>query len=399
MRPVRRVRSAGVTGRRALWGILAIGLAVRLYLAFTTYGVTYDIDSYVAVNGALGDDPLHLYSIVNDGPLNRWPYPSGFLPFIGLAHLAAKVAGPFDGWVQLPQILADLGIAWLVQSYLGRQGRSDGVRLAAAALVALGPSFIAVSGYHGQLDSLAILPCVIAVYVWDVLPPGARRGLACGALVGCGIALKTAPGLVLLALLPTARDGRERAALVAAAAAVPLLALAPWLAADPQGTVEALRSHRAVPGVGGLTLLVQPELSTVWLETGFTRISGVTQWLVDAQTAIVAVCLAPFAVFAWRRRLAPPEAATLLWLAFYVFATAFAFQYVVWGLPFALMWGRVREVAWLEAALLVPTLLIYAKPFDSGSEYVYVPIMIGVWLGLAVALARMVLRTRPRLTA
>src|SRR3954470_16827662 len=384
-----------VTARRLLWGMLAIGLVVGLYIAFTTYGVEYDIDSYVAVNGALGDDPLHLYTIVNAGPLNRWPYPSGFLPFVGLAHLAAKVVGPFDGWIQVPQILADIAIAWLVQSYLGRRGAGDRTRLAAAGLVALGPSFAIISGYHGQLDSFAILPALVAVYVWDVLPPGARRGVICGALVGAGIALKTAPGLVLFALLPTARDNRERAILAATAAAVPLITLAPWLIADPGGTTEALRSHRAVPGIGGLSLLLQPELSRIWLGTGVEQVSSLTQWFVDRQTAIVALCTIPFAVLLWRRRTPPAQAATILWLAFYVFATAFAFQYAVWGLSFALMAGYVRAVAIVQAVLLVPTLLVYVKPFDSGSEWFYVPVMAGLWIGLIVALARLTLQ-QPR---
>jgi uncharacterized membrane protein SirB2 len=384
-----------VTARRLLWGMLAIGLAVRLWIAFTTYGVEYDIDSYVAVNGALGDHPLHLYTIVNAGPLNRWPYPSGFLPFVGLAHLAAKLAGPFDGWVQVPQILADIAIAWLVYAYLGRHGRSEHTRLAAAGLIALGPSFVIISGYHGQLDSFAILPALGAVYVWDLLPAGAKRGLVCGALVGCGIALKTAPGLVLFALLPTAKNNKERAALIAAAVAVPLVTLAPWLIADPHGTTEALRTHRAVPGVGGLTLLLQPDLSRMWLGTGVEHISTLTQWFVDRQTAIVALCMVPFAVLVWRRKTPPAEAATILWLAFYVFATAFAFQYAVWGLAFALMAGYVRGAAIVQVALLIPTLLIYVQPFDSGSEWIYVPLMAGLWIGLIVLLARLTVG-RPR---
>jgi uncharacterized membrane protein len=390
--PAPVMRTMPAVKRWLLPGMLVVGLVVRLYLAFSTYGVTYDIDSYVAVNGALGQDPLHLYTLLNVGPYNHWPYPSGFLPFVGLAHLAAKVGGPFHGWVQVPQILADLAIAWLVQSYLGRRGAGERVRLAAAALVALGPSFVIISGYHGQLDSFAILPCVVAVYFWDRLPGGVRRGLICGALVGCGIALKTAPGLVLFALLPTARSGRERIALVVAAAAVPLVALAPWLVADPHGTIDALQSHRAVPGIGGISLLVQPELARFWLGTGLVHVSGLSEWFVHRQTLIVALCTVPFATLVWRRRVPPPEAATILWLAFYVFASAFAFQYAVWGLPFALMAGWVRGVFWVQAALLVPTLLIYVKPFDSGSEYVYVPLMIGLWLALCAVLARLALR-------
>ncbi len=189
-RPANRAAyDPAVTARRVLWGMLAIGIVARLVVAFTTYGIEFDIDSYVAVNGTLGEDPLHLYSIVNGDPYNRWPHPSGFLPFVGLAHLAGKAVGPFDGWIQVPQILADGAIAWLVWSYLGRRGVPERTRLAAAGLVALDPSFAVISGYHGQLDAFAILPAVLAVYLWDLLPAGARRGLICGALVGCGIAL------------------------------------------------------------------------------------------------------------------------------------------------------------------------------------------------------------------
>jgi hypothetical protein len=375
-----------------LVALLAVGLAVRLWFAFRYYGVEFDIDSQVAVDGALGADPLQLYTDVNDDGYRRWPYPSGFLPFIVGARQLADVAGEFHGWVQVPQILADLAIAWLVQSYLGRRGASERVRLLAAGLVALGPSFIAISGYHGQIDALAILPAVVAVWLWDLLPEGPRRGLVCGALVGCGIALKTAPGLVLLALLPLARSNRERAALAVAAAAVPLVLLAPWLLADPDGTTDALGSHRAVPGVGGLSLLVQPGLAQIWVGTGLTPASDATEWLVDRQTAIVALALLPFAVLLWRRPRPPAEAATILWLAFYVFASAFVFQYAVWGLPFALMAGYVRGVACVQAALLIPMLLVYWQPIGDGAELVYVPLMVAVWLAMIAVLARLTLR-------
>lgn len=388
------------TGRRLLYALLATGLLIRLALAFTTDGVTYDIDSYVEVDGALGMDPLQLYTIVNERDYNRWPYMSGYLPFVVAANVLESLGGSIRDWVQLPAIVADAALAWLVQAYLGRRGATERVRLAAAALVALGPSFVAISGYHGQFDSVAILPAVAAVYVWDVLPPGPRRALIAGALVGTGIALKTAPGLVLLALLPTATSNRERLATTVAAAAVPLAAMAPWLVADPGGVVEALRSHRAVPGVGGLSLLVQPDLSTVWLGTRFTPVSETTQWLVDQQTAIVALTVIPFAVLVARRRVAPARAATILWLAFYVFATAFAFQYAVWGLPFALMAGHVRQVAAAQGALLVPTVLVYGQPLGDGAEYVYAPLMIGLWLGMVYALIRTTAgRTAPRIAA
>src|SRR3712207_7140538 len=57
------------------------------------------------------------------------------------------------------------------------------------------------------------------------LPATRNRALVAGLLIGAAIALKTAPGLVLLALLPTTRSNKERLQLIVTAAAVPLIAI------------------------------------------------------------------------------------------------------------------------------------------------------------------------------
>src|SRR3712207_1723439 len=118
-----------------------------------------------------------------------------------------------------------------MQDFLRRRGATERTRLAAVALVALGPSFWIVSGYHGHIDSLAILSAVLIVWLWDRWPPGMRRALTCGGLVGLGIATKVVPGLVLVALLPWVRSRREALALVAPAALIPLVAFVPFLVA------------------------------------------------------------------------------------------------------------------------------------------------------------------------
>src|SRR5207302_10782054 len=104
-------------------------------------------------------------------------------------------------------IAADAAIAWLVQAGLGRAGASDRTRLSACALVALGPAFALISGMHGQIDSVAILPAVLALVVWE--RGGSRRALAAGLLIGRAASIKTAPGLMVLALLPSVRSRRE----------------------------------------------------------------------------------------------------------------------------------------------------------------------------------------------
>jgi hypothetical protein len=51
--------------------------------------------------------------------------------------------------------------------------------------------------------------------------------------------------------------------------------------------------------------------------------------------------------------------ATILWLAFYVFAANIFFGYWVWGIPFFLMAGYLRATLALETLLAIPTLLVF----------------------------------------
>ena len=71
--------------RRVLWSIIAVGFVGRVVLAFKTYGVAYDIDSLKSVRDALAAHRLHVYSAVNAGRVNHWPYPPGFFPWIVVA--------------------------------------------------------------------------------------------------------------------------------------------------------------------------------------------------------------------------------------------------------------------------------------------------------------------------
>jgi hypothetical protein len=376
---------------RLLWLLIAAGSAARVAVAFATYGSVVDMGSLERVASVLAHDPLDLYGRVNHAFIARWPYPGGFLPLAAAARGLANLTGlPFHGIVQLPSIAADAGLAWLVQHYLGRRGADERVRLAAAALVALGPSFAAISGYHGQIDSLAILPAAAALLAWD--RDGPRRALVAGLLIGLGASLKTVPIVVVLALLPTARSARECVLLAGAAVAVPLLSLAPFLAVHPGDVKDAL-SYTGLPGVGGLSLAVQPEYGGVWLQLRPPHANGLSRLLLDHGSLFTLLPLAAAGALLTARRVEPARAATILWLVVYCFAAAFFFQYLVWGLPFFIMAGYLREAALLQAAVLVPTALFYLGPWQSDlPQYVYTPLMIATWIGLLAWLAASVRR-------
>lgn len=380
-------------GRRILWTLIGLGTLVRLVWAFNTTGAAFDQESFRIVRHALGHDPLGVYGAVNQG-FYRWPYPPAFFAWFGAAGGLAHVTGlRFDGWFQVAPIACDAGLAWVVARLMVRRGCPERVVLAGAGLVALGPSFLVTSGYHGQIDSVATLPALAAVLVWGLRtvpsnhPERLSRALAAGLLIGLGGAIKTVPLAMVLALLPTARGRREAAVLIVAAAAVPLAFLAPFLIHDSSAVVHSLQ-NRGFPGLGGISLIAQPALARSVIEGAGPPGSGVTLWLVHHGWLLpVLAVLALAAVFA-RRRPAPLDAAVIVWLALLVFGVNFALQYAVWLLPFAIAAGRLRRAAALQLLLVPAAVLFYAAPWKSGAAVtIYAATMIAVFLALAVWLA------------
>src|SRR5581483_1664230 len=240
-----------------------------MIVAFTTHGLRFDLDSLFLVDYALRAHGLHVYHVINAPGLYRWPYPPGYFPWVLATGWLSRASGlAFHELVRTLPILADAGIAWLLTVGLAWRGYSERARLIAAALVMAGPVFFVVSGYHGQIDSVAILPSLAGFLVWS--RPGARRGvqraIVAGLLIGLGAAIKIAPAVVVLALLPSAEGWRARAALLASAIVVPALALAPFAIADSHGVGRLLAYHGG-PGAGGLSLAVQPDLAHFWISS------------------------------------------------------------------------------------------------------------------------------------
>lgn len=371
--------------RRWLIGIVAAGTLLRLVFAFTTVGVSYDIESYRVTGEALRESRFAVYrqlherrTLLNESA-PRWPYPPGFFPWIGAVGLIRRVLPlPFAGLIKLPMVVSDAALAVLVAVSLRARLRDDRTALGAAALVAIGPSFFLISGYHGQLDSLAIAPAFAGLLAWERAPPE-RRGWVAGALIGLGGAIKTVPLVLVLALLPTARSRREAATLLASATLVPLAMLGPFLAAAPAETIKMLY-YAGAPGVGGLSLVLQPSLASGWILHRPVVRSGITVFLADAAPFLAVGLILVIGAFLFIRRAAPREGAAMLWLGIYALAPTFFFQYVVWGLPFFLFAGWLAYVGALEAVLIAPTVIAIGLPWaDRRVLAVYLPLTILAW--------------------
>lgn len=376
--------------------LTVLGAALRLALASVTTGVGFDIDSYRIVDAVLRRDPLHLYGIVNAFAVSgvtvfRWPYPPAYLPVVAAAGWISRHLGiAFATAIKLAPCAADCGLAWVVDWGLRRRRAAPTTRLLSATLLLFGPVLVAVSAYHGQLDSVAVLPAVSAVVLWERWPwtTAARRwhSPVCGALVGLAIALKIAPGVVGLGLLADARSRRERGMLLVSAAAAPVLLTLPFAIADPRGVLGVGR-YTGVVGLGGIGMFTQPQLVGTWLRTG--GLSGVGPAALELArhgSWVTAVALALAAAWLLARRVPPTAGAAAAVLVVVVAGAGFAFQYLVWVVPLLLLAGRVGWAAVVQALALVPMVLFYGRIGGPVADAVYIGLMTALWLALVAAL-------------
>lgn len=380
---------------RALLVMFTIGLAIRLILAFAFFGHG-DLGGFNMVGQRFLDSPIHSYA----GTM-PWVYPSGFLPWVAISSFVENHSAiPFHGFVQLLPIAADCAIAALVYTYLGWHRCPERLRLFAYGLVMLGPVFIAISGYHGQIDGVAILPAVIALMVWE--RSTGNRALWAGLLLGVGAAIKTVPLLLVIPLLVSVTSRREALTLVAAAVAVPVVANLPFFLAEPEAFRRA-SDYAGVPGRGGLSLLADPSFGAHRLQSeAFAFLASpneTTRFLMDIATVWTIALMAAVGAFFYRFRPSPLDGIVFLWLVVYCFSPNFLHQYLLWSMPFFLMSGYLKQVAALQLAMVPPLLIVYWYELNGPVflSWVYVVIMLALWLAWLVCLyivGRNIVRSR-----
>jgi hypothetical protein len=364
-----------------------VGLAIRVVLAFVFRGTNAMLIEEFAGNQVRHGDFHAAYA--DSAGFLQWIYPPLWLGWLAGASWLSDVTGlSFHGLAKLGPTLADVGLALAIYIYFGWRGAGERFRLAGAALVMLGPSFIAISGYHGQIDSAAILPAVIGVMVWE-RSSSPNRALWAGLLIGVGAAIKLPALLVVLPLLGSARLLGDAAKLVGGALAPLLLTLGPLWAAGID--LSEVVKYAGFPGWGGLSLVVDPgygwHLFTQPLFSAYPR-SGLSHTVQDNARWIVAVSLAIYTGFVFRYRPAAVDAAALLWLVVYAFSPNFYLNYMVYGLPFFIMAGFLIEVAVLQALLIAPTVAYYvvlSPAHSTVTGVLYVPALIALWAAWLLA--------------
>ena len=315
----------------AIAGAGAIGLAVKLLLALKTYGTNdvYSYQQFAVWSRYLGVDLYHVDPLFN--------HPPSMIHVLQAMDWLSRATGlSFSFWLRLPAILADAANLWLVWKLLGERVRERSI-FWALLLLAVTPTLILISGFHGNTDSLVMFFVLLSVYLIQ------RDGnvWAAGAALGLAHCVKIYPLIAAPAIVLNLRGWPQRIKFCAAAGAAVLIGWSPFLFQDPHAVLGQVFGYRSAYGMWGIAYMLDqlsaaaPRLTP--LNTAFQHFGAYVSlglvWLVS-----------------WRmsRREPRPPLFSQIGLAFFLFlavASGFGVQYLAWLAPW------VVEQGWIAAGL------------------------------------------------
>src|SRR5688500_5790371 len=155
-------RSTGMQGTLgAILIVLALGLALRLILAYLLPGSGFDADlssfrfwaDNLADNGLYG---FYEHDFFHD-------YTPGYLYVLWLVGTVGNALGGIGDLIKIPPILADLAIGYLVWSMIRELGGRERVALLGALVVVVNPVFWFDNVVWGQVDSVGVVFVLLAL--------------------------------------------------------------------------------------------------------------------------------------------------------------------------------------------------------------------------------------------
>jgi len=313
----------------------AIAFAAKLLLALRTYGTNdvYTYERFALWSRYFGAE---LYKIAPD--LNHPPSMLHILS--GLLWMSDHTHLPFHFWIRFPGILADAGSLFLVCRILASRIQERSVFIA-VLLIAIAPTHILISGFHGNTDPIMIFFVMAAVWLAGYRDKPAAGGVAYGA----ALCIKVAP-IILVPVLFLSLDGiRKRVAFFLATASVVAFAWSPYIFQEPAAVIHQVFGYKSSYGLWGFSWLFRDLANawpaSQWINNGFSRFGSV---VVVAAILVLSV---------WMNRLArKPSLYTQVGMVFLLFFTAtsgFAVQYLAWLTPW------VAELGALPVALFIVT--------------------------------------------
>ena len=176
-------RSTGMQGAAgAILVVLALGLALRLILAYLLPGSGFEADlgSFRFWASDLAREGLHGFyerDFFHD-------YTPGYLYVLWLVGTVGNALGGIGDLIKIPPILADLATGYLVWSMIRELGARQPLALLGAAVVVVNPIFWFDSVVWGQVDSVGVVFVLLGLRaLWRDQPERAAIFAVVAALV------------------------------------------------------------------------------------------------------------------------------------------------------------------------------------------------------------------------
>jgi len=365
---------------RLPYWVWIVGLAILARLVphlLVPAGTNFDIQSFNIVgNLFINGEEIYLNPLAE----GRHPYLPMVIYWIGLARkISSSVKLPFELVFRLLPIAADVGICLL----LFRLMKSNNVLVAfrCAIWYAINPISVFISAYQGQFDSVVLLCTLLAV------SSVSNSAWKTGGWMGLAILTKSWPVLALPPILVGSQTIKKQLIVLFLVLLIPLLGVVLYaliFKSDIKVILSNALSYNHGLGVWGYTyflrlvLMLKPKLGYIF------------NWVVENGRYLTLIGLG--FVWFWRARHESPAAGILtILVSFLALTHAFAIQYLVWLLPFAVIDNNIR---WLNIytvtayiymslayfALILNPAITFVMPLPQADWFIIMPAALPVWI-------------------
>jgi hypothetical protein len=305
----------------------ALSFVFKIYISLKTFG-TNDVlywQTFVVTAKHYGGTGLY-HEIWY---FNHPPFMIHVLYLLDLLGRVTNLGFPF--WLRIPAICADLGSVLLVWKIL----RIERVNFnpAAVVLMAVAPTSIMVSGFHGNTDPLMIFFVLLSVYFIEKTPAIKWSFWVAGIAMGMSMNIKIVPVIFLPALLLYLPNLRARIQYFGALIGTILVASLPYVLEDPIYIATRVLGYGSLYGQWGLSRLLLTSLPQ--------RFQWINAFYADYGKYLIVIAI--IAASVWMNKVIK-RSPLFIQLGFIVFiflclTPGFGIQYLAWTVPWVIGLG------------------------------------------------------------
>ena len=322
--------------RIAIVTATVIVVILKLYLALTTLGSNDVLTWQSFLNNIKEFGGIGTYQRpgVFGDPYNHPPFMIHILRVLGflsdLTHL------PFQFWIRLPAIAADVGSVWVLLKL-----KTPRLML---LLFCLSPAAILISGFHGNTDPVMVFFLMLSVYAFERFNSDWLAGLA----FGMALNIKIVPLIFIPAIFFYLTSMKRRAVFFGVAIAIFVVASLPYILIDPILIGQKMLGYGSTYNRWGWPLI----LNFVFLPRSTLPLIGydstiLHRFLFSYSKYLILILVVLISWIMNKRQANKPSLFFQYGLIISLFLSltpGFGVQYLAWLIPFVIALGESRTM-------------------------------------------------------